>query len=89
MPIYWESDLVVPAAGIIAAHEDGIGTTELSRLLRSQLRPSGDDLTILAGRSAARKHREGKRNVGKIYCNLMPEERSVRAEKRWPDQRPI
>jgi predicted HNH restriction endonuclease len=51
MPIYSETDLVVPATSIIAAHSGGIGTTELSRELRSQLRPSGDDLTILANRS--------------------------------------
>jgi hypothetical protein len=51
MPTYSESDLVVPAAEIIAAHEHGIGTTKLLRLLRKQLRPSGDDLTILADRN--------------------------------------
>jgi predicted HNH restriction endonuclease len=51
VPTYSESDLIVPAAVIIAAHSGGIGTTELSRQLRSQLRPSGDDLTILANRN--------------------------------------
>jgi predicted HNH restriction endonuclease len=51
MSIYSESDLIVPAVAIIAAHENGIGTSDLSRRLRSQLRPSGDDLTILANRS--------------------------------------
>ncbi len=51
MPTYSESDLIVPATAIIAAHPGGIGTTELSKQLRSQLRPSGDDLTILANRN--------------------------------------
>ena len=51
MSIYSEFDLIVPAAAIIAANENGIGTSELSQKLRLQLRPSGDDLTILANRS--------------------------------------
>ena len=51
MPTYSESDFIVPAVAIIAAHENGIGTSELSQKLRSQLRPSGDDLTILENRS--------------------------------------
>jgi len=51
MPVYSESDLVVPAVGIIAANPDGITTTELSKHLRQRLEPSGDDLTLLAGRT--------------------------------------
>src|SRR5262249_43046790 len=51
MPTYSESDLVVPALVIIAEHPDGISTSELSDQLRTRLEPSGDDLTILAGRS--------------------------------------
>lgn len=51
MPIYSESDLVVPALIIIAASPDGITTSELSKQLRTRLEPSGDDLTLLAGRN--------------------------------------
>src|SRR5262245_24934079 len=51
MPLYSESDLVVPAVVIIAANPEGITTTELSKQLRQRLEPSGDDLTLLAGRS--------------------------------------
>ncbi len=50
MPAYSEPDLVIPALQIIAAHPDGIGTSELSLLLRRQLKPTGDDLVMLAGR---------------------------------------
>ena len=50
MPTYSESDLIIPALAIIAAHPQGVATTELSKQLRTQLRPSGDDLTILSGR---------------------------------------
>lgn len=51
MPTYSETDLVIPALAIIAAHHQGVTTTELSKQLRAQLRPSDDDLTILAGRN--------------------------------------
>ena len=51
MPTYTESDLIVPALAIIAAHPDGISTTELSSLLRRQLKPTGDDLEILSNRT--------------------------------------
>lgn len=51
MPVYSESDLVVPAVVIIAANPEGITTTELSKQLRERLEPSGDDLTLLAGRN--------------------------------------
>jgi predicted HNH restriction endonuclease len=51
MSTYSESDLIVPAVAIIAGHPNGIGTSELSQKLRSQLRPSGDDLTILENRN--------------------------------------
>jgi predicted HNH restriction endonuclease len=51
VPIYSESDLVVPALEIIARRRDGIATTELQSELREALRPSGDDLTLLEGRS--------------------------------------
>ena len=44
MTSYSESDLIVPALAIIAAHPEGMGTTELSSLLRRQLKPSGEDL---------------------------------------------
>lgn len=50
MPVYSESDLIVPALGIIAEHP-GIDTSELSKKLRSQLKPTGDDLTLLANRT--------------------------------------
>jgi predicted HNH restriction endonuclease len=49
--IYSETDLVVPALEIIARRHDGITTTELQSELRAILRPSGDDLTLLEGRS--------------------------------------
>jgi hypothetical protein len=51
MPSYSESDLIFPALEIIAAHPDGIDTSALSSLLRQQLRPTGDDLEILANRT--------------------------------------
>jgi hypothetical protein len=50
MPVYSESDLVVPALIIIAANPNGITTSELSKELRIRLEPSDDDLTLLAGR---------------------------------------
>lgn len=50
MAIYSETDLVVPALEIIARRPDGITTTELQSELKASLRPSGDDLTLLAGR---------------------------------------
>jgi predicted HNH restriction endonuclease len=50
MPTISESDLVIPALELIAAHPQGIGTSRLSSLLRRQLKPTGDDLLILAGR---------------------------------------
>jgi hypothetical protein len=52
MPTFSEPDLVIPALEIIAAHPDGIGTSELLSLLRRQLQPAGEDLEILAGRCA-------------------------------------
>jgi hypothetical protein len=51
MPTYSESDLVIPALEVIAVHSDGIDTTELLSLLRRKLKPTGDDLEILAGRN--------------------------------------
>jgi hypothetical protein len=51
MPTFSESDLVIPALEIIAASPVGIGTSELSSILRRQLKPTGDDLEILAGRN--------------------------------------
>ena len=51
MPTFSKSDLVIPALEIIAASRDGIGTSELSSILRRQLKPTGDDLDILAGRN--------------------------------------
>jgi hypothetical protein len=50
MPTISESDLVIPALELIAAHPQGIGTSRLSSLLRRQLKPTGDDLLTLAGR---------------------------------------
>jgi hypothetical protein len=51
MPTFSESDLVIPALGVIAAHPHGIGTSRLSSLLRRELKPTGDDLLILVMRS--------------------------------------
>ncbi len=50
MPTYSESDLVIPALETIAAHPDGIETSELLSLLRRKLKPTGEDLEILANR---------------------------------------
>jgi predicted HNH restriction endonuclease len=50
MPTYSESDLIIPALEIIAAHPEGITTTNLSKELRRRLRPTGDDLAPLANR---------------------------------------
>jgi predicted HNH restriction endonuclease len=49
--VYSESDLIVPALVIIVAHPEGVGTTELSSLLRQQLNPSGRDLELNLNRS--------------------------------------
>ncbi len=51
MVTYSEADLVVPALEIISLHPEGIATSELLTALRSALRPSGDDLTLLENRS--------------------------------------
>jgi predicted HNH restriction endonuclease len=51
LPSYSESDLIIPALTIIAAHPDGIDTSNLSLLLRRQLKPTGADLEILANRT--------------------------------------
>jgi hypothetical protein len=51
MPTFSETDLIIPALEVIAAHPDGIDTSELLSLLRRQLKPTGDDLEILAGRN--------------------------------------
>lgn len=51
MAVYSETDLVVPALEIISSRNDGITTTELQSQLRASLRPTGDDLTLLDGRS--------------------------------------
>ena len=51
MPTFSELDLIIPALEVIAAHPDGIDTSELVSLLRRQLKPTGDDLEILAGRN--------------------------------------
>lgn len=50
MTTYSESDLIIPALEIIAAHSDGITTAKLSKELRRRLRPTGDDLSPLANR---------------------------------------
>ena len=48
MPIYSETDLVVPPAlEINALRPDGITTAELQSELRASVLPSGDDLTLL------------------------------------------
>jgi hypothetical protein len=51
LPVYSESDLIIPALEIIADQPDGIGTNDLIPLLRRQLKPSGDDLILLANRT--------------------------------------
>ena len=51
MPTFSESDLVLPALEVIAAHPNGIGTSRLLTLLRRELKPTGDDLEILGGRA--------------------------------------
>jgi predicted HNH restriction endonuclease len=48
---YSESDLVVPALVEIERHAEGIGTRALLVALRRSLRPEGDDLLLLKGRS--------------------------------------
>src|SRR5688500_8600030 len=51
-PPYSESDLVLPALSILAdAYPNSVATGTLSARLRKVLKPEGDDLTILAGRS--------------------------------------
>jgi predicted HNH restriction endonuclease len=50
MPSLSESDLIIPALEIIAAHIEGIPTAKLSKELRRRLRPVGDDLAPLANR---------------------------------------
>jgi predicted HNH restriction endonuclease len=50
VPTYSESELIIPALEIVDAHPDGITTANLLKELRRQLRPTGDDLEILANR---------------------------------------
>lgn len=50
MAIYSEADLVVPALEEIARHPNGVTTSDLQVALRQALRPTGDDLILLAGR---------------------------------------
>ena len=48
MPTFSESDLVIPALEIIAAHPDGIDTTGLLSLLRRQLKPTGEPAATIS-----------------------------------------
>ncbi len=50
MAVYSEADLVVPALEEICQHPDGITTSDLQIALRRALRPSGEDLFLLANR---------------------------------------
>lgn len=47
----FENDLYLPALYLISINDGNINTSELSRLLREILKPSGDDLELLAGRN--------------------------------------
>lgn len=47
----YENDLRLPALYLISLNNGAINTTELSQLLRDILKPSGEDLEILANRS--------------------------------------
>lgn len=51
MAVYSEADLVVPALEEICQHPDGITTSDLQIALRRALRPSGEDLFLLANRA--------------------------------------
>ncbi len=51
MAIYSEADLVVPALEEMSLKPAGITTSEILSALRRTLRPTGDDLIILDGRS--------------------------------------
>jgi len=51
MTVYSEADLVVPALEEIREHPAGTTTSELLAALRRTLRPTGDDLFLLEGRS--------------------------------------
>ena len=47
----YENDLRLPALYLISMRNGNINTSELSNMLRDILKPSGDDLEILANRS--------------------------------------
>jgi len=49
--IITEKDLIVPALKLIAEQNNGLSTTELIRLLRQELNPTGKDVEQLAGRN--------------------------------------
>jgi predicted HNH restriction endonuclease len=49
--IYSEADLVVPALEEIGRHQGGITTADLLVALRRTLRPTGEDLILLDGRT--------------------------------------
>lgn len=46
-----ETELILPALFLLAQTEDGLSTTQLRTELKTLLRPAGEDLAILAGRS--------------------------------------
>jgi len=50
VPTFSESELIIPALETIDAHPNGITTANLLKELRRRLRPSGDDLKLLANR---------------------------------------
>lgn len=49
--VYTEGQLVLPALGLISSHAKGLTTSNLSKLLRRKLAPSGRDLELLSGRA--------------------------------------
>ena len=51
MTLISESELVLPTLFLLYNAEDGLNTSQLIDKLTNMLRPSGDDLTILAGRN--------------------------------------
>jgi predicted HNH restriction endonuclease len=88
MPIYSETDLVVPALEIISASPNGLTTAELSRELRRTLKPTGDDLTVLANRRDD-KFSQKVRNLKshdtlekKGYCTFTKEKYRITKEGR-------
>jgi predicted HNH restriction endonuclease len=49
--VFKESELIIPALGLLKKNPDGVSTSDLIRLLTNEMQPSGKDAELLAGRN--------------------------------------